>query len=162
MKTNSLFSFLTMIIILIMSSCTQDKVITNEDSLTSEDIQWKPSDGIAQFIPSEYKDNIRAEDIEYAERILRNPKEELLSARGNQIHLAAGSVNALAAAIASAGNGDVIVLDPGDHFESGTIYINKSVNIWGDHANYISSGVAVPSDFSHFTSAIYISAPGCI
>lgn len=162
MKTRHLFCLLLLSTGMIYTSCTRDQVISADQPISeAEAIQWKPADGIARFIPQEYKDNILAEDLAFAERLLLNPKEEDLAARGQEIHIAAGSSNALAAAIASAGHGDVIVLDPGDHFETGTVYIDKTISLMGYGANYISSGVVYASDFN-VKSALHVTAKGCI
>jgi hypothetical protein len=160
MKTKTVYYPLVLAVIIAMGSCTHEQVILQNDAAT-EELQWKPEDGIAKFIPVEYKDNIRPKDLERAERLLRNPKEEVLTTRGREIHLASGSTNALKAAIASAGDGDVIILDPGDHYESGTVYVDKSINIQGYGANYISSGITESNDYI-FKSAIHITPAGCI
>ncbi|MBK7373985.1 MAG: hypothetical protein IPJ09_21710 [Saprospiraceae bacterium] len=162
MKTRHLFCLLLLSTGMIYTSCTRDQVISADQPISeAEAIQWKPADGIARFIPQEYKDNILAEDLAFAERLLLNPKEEDLAARGQEIHIAAGSSNSLASAIASAGHGDVIVLDPGDHFETGTVYIDKTISLMGYGANYISSGVVFGPNFNS-TSAIHVTKNGCI
>ena len=162
MKTKNFIYLLLFATMIVVVSCTRDQAIQDQAAVsTSEELQWNPADGIAKYIPKEYKDNIRAEDITRIEKLLRNPKEEVLTSRGNEIHLAAGSTNKLAAAIAAASSGDVIVLDQGDHFESGTITIDKSINIIGYNANYISSGIKSVPDHN-FKSAIHITTKGSI
>ncbi|MEO5581416.1 MAG: NosD domain-containing protein [Saprospiraceae bacterium] len=161
MKKPSFIYVIVVTLTIVMISCTHDSIIIEETSTNADELQWKPSDGIAQFIPQEYKDNIRAEDIEYAERILRNPKEEVLSTRGNQIVIPAGSSNALAGAIASAGAGDVIILAAGNHTQNGTVVINKSVNIIGVGANLIFSGTGF-SPTLHFSPGLHIIDKGCV
>ncbi|MEP7321868.1 MAG: right-handed parallel beta-helix repeat-containing protein [Saprospiraceae bacterium] len=159
MKKPNFIYVIAFTLTIVMIACTHDQIITEETS--TDELQWKPSDGIAQFIPSEYKDNIRAEDIEYAERILLNSREKTLESRGNQIVIPAGSSNALTGAIASAEDGDVIILEPGDHTQSGTVVINKYVSIIGYGANLIFSGTSF-SPTLHISPGLHITDKGWV
>ncbi len=141
-------------------SCTHDSV-QKEILHTDEIVHWKPSDGITKYLPSEMLAKFKPEAIEFTERFLINPNERGLTARRNEIHIAAGSSNALTGAIASAGNGDVIVLDPGIHKQQGTVVINKTVYIEGYGATLEFSGVGFPQDLK-IAPGIHIKPNGCI
>jgi len=55
-----------------------------------------------------------------------------LLASGSVVEVPAGSVDALADAIASAGSGGVVLLKSGEHHESGTVEVNHTVSIVGE------------------------------
>ncbi len=153
MKTQFKLSLLLSALLLI-AACTHDPAITDESPTASSEIkQWKPSDGLKKFIPQEYLANIRAEDLSYIERELRG--EPSLEPRHQEIHIAAGTTNKLAAAIAAAQYGDVIVLDPGDHFETGTVVIDRPVAIVGYGANLIFSNTPLPTTSNNFLAGLH-------
>lgn len=126
----------------LIQACTQDTVAPEETTVQTTEIKtWNPKEGIRKFIPPAYLSNIRAEDLEFVENELKGIKP--MESRGNDIFIPAGSSNALAAAIASAQSGDVIVLGRGDHTQDGTITISKCVHIRGAGANLIFKNAAI-------------------
>jgi len=58
---------------------------------------------------------------------------------GKTVMLEKGSVDGLAAAIAAAGSGGTVVVQPGNHFESRTVYITAPVTILGKRGAVIQS-----------------------
>ncbi|MEP7269715.1 MAG: right-handed parallel beta-helix repeat-containing protein [Saprospiraceae bacterium] len=146
----------------LVQSCTHDDLNTSSTTPQAEEVKtWKPEDGIRKFIPQEYLGNVRVQDLDFIERFLKNPMEEGLSSRSNEIHIPAGSINALSTALTTSNNGDVIILDPGSHTESGTITLDKSISLIGYGATVTFSGTSVDA-LSHFAPAIHVKERGCI
>jgi hypothetical protein len=155
MKTIKLITSLC--ILLALSSCKQDLLTdfaTNENADSQEMIKWNPAEGIKRWIPKEYADNIPAAELAYTESLLRNEKP--LEIRRSEIRIPGGTTNKLAAAIAQATNGEVIVLERGDHFETGTVTIAKGVTIEGYGANLIFSNTAHDPTFTNHPAALHI------
>ncbi len=147
--------------IVLMTQCTRDLVLTPPvtEPEINEAMAWTPDQGIINFLSDDFKENAILEDLEFIDRILKNPKAEELRSRGVETHIPAGSNNALAAAIASAGVDDVIIVDAGDHTETGTVVINKKVKIYGQKgARVIFSNTA--AGITNFTPAFYIPSQG--
>ena len=143
---------------LLMTQCTRDLVLTPlaTEPEINEALAWTPDQGILKFLSDEDKQNAVAEDLESIDRMLKNPKAEDLRSRGAETHIPAGSNNALAAAIAAAGADDVIILDAGDHTETGTVVVNKKVKIYGEKgANLIFSNTP-SSPIANFSPAFHI------
>lgn len=132
---------LLVLTLMVIHSCTHDSILDEPTIPVSQDtVNWKPEDGIRKFIPQQYLSHFSAKEIEYDESLLRG--DDKLELRGNQILIPAGSIDALAGAIASAGPGDVIVLESGKHTQNGTVTIDKSVSITGYDATLHFTGTA--------------------
>jgi len=162
MKQKMYFFLLAISSVLLLAHCTRDLVLTPPDPVNEEveALSWTPDQGILKFLSDEDKQNAVAEDLEFIDRILKNPKAEDLRSRGAETHIPAGSNNALAAAIAAAGVDDVIILDAGDHKETETVVINKKVQIKGAAgANLIFSNIPASLDYV-FKTAIHITSEG--
>lgn len=157
MKRKIYFLIMAFSTILLLNRCTRDSVLAPavEEKVINEALLWTPDQGMSAFLSPEFMANAIPEDIEFIDRILKNPKAEDLGPRGVETHVPAGSHNALAAAIAAAGVDDVIVIDAGNHTESGTVVINKKVKIYGEKgANLIFSNV--PFALANPSPAFYI------
>lgn len=143
MKMKALYFFSLFCALVVFSNCNRDQDLAGSPEETLNEAQaWKPSEGMSPFLESETRARIPAEDLEFVDRILKNPNADILRSRGAEVHIPAGSVNALPGAIAAASAGDVIILDAGDHMEMGNILINKPVTLMGEKGtNLIFSGV---------------------
>jgi len=161
MKKKLRFFIMGLSTLLLLSYCTRDNVDTPPETAAEENeaLSWTPDQGIIKFLSDDFKEKAVTEDLEFIDRILKNPKAEDLRARGVETHIPAGSNNALAAAIAAAGVDEVIILDAGDHTETGTVVINKKVKIYGQKgARVIFSNTA--AGITNFTPAFYIPTQG--
>jgi hypothetical protein len=151
MKAQNRILFALLAILLVIS-CTRDIQSPDAEQATSEIKEWKPSDGLQPYIPKEYLKNIRAEDLAFIENELLG--QNSLEQRRSERRIPNGSMNALAAAIEAAQYGEVIVLEPGDHYQTGTLNISKVVHIEGCAANLIFSNTPYQSN-SNFAPAIH-------
>lgn len=143
--------------VVIFSNCNQDQDLAEAtDGGLNEASAWKPSDGMSPYLSAETRAQMPAEDLEFVDRILRNPNEDILRSRGAEVHIPAGSVDALQDAIDAANPGDVIVLDAGDHMESGPIVIDKSISIEGQIGTNLIFSNLLPA--ATLTAAIHIKA----
>ncbi|HNR07012.1 MAG TPA: right-handed parallel beta-helix repeat-containing protein [Saprospiraceae bacterium] len=155
MKALSLFALISLV--LVFTNCNRDQDLTLVPDDPSQAAQaWTPSEGMSPFLSAETRAQMPAEDLEFVDRILKNPSEDMLRSRGAEVHIPAGSVNALQAAIDAANPGDVIVLDAGDHSESGSIKINKPVTLMGETGTKLIFSNLLPG--ATFTSAIQVVA----
>lgn len=147
--------------VVIFSNCNQDQDLAEAtDGGLNEASAWKPSDGMSPYLSAETRAQMPAEDLEFVDRILRNPNEDILRSRGAEVHIPAGSVDALQDAIDAANPGDVIVLEAGDHMESGPIVIGKTVSLIGEKSsNLIFSNIPSTNGLS-FNAAIQINETG--
>jgi len=150
-------------ILWIINSCTPDKIVIDPSTFQNEEIlTWKSNDGLRNFLPADFIATYDPGELEKIEIVLRDEKP--LEQRRTEVHLAAGTTNQLAGAIASADPSTVIVLDAGDHFETGTVLINKSVIIEGYGANLIFSNVPGITDATQLVwnikSGIHINEGG--
>ncbi|MEP7269716.1 MAG: right-handed parallel beta-helix repeat-containing protein [Saprospiraceae bacterium] len=156
-----LFAFLQ-----IQSCTTEDIQTASSNNKFEEVVSWKPGDGIRKFIPQEYLQSFKQDEFKAIENLMQNPYDEGLISRSAPIHIAAGTTDKLNAAIAASENGDVIILDPGDHFETGTVWITKSLTITGYGANLIFSNTPAFTSSTvlpwTFKAAMYINKSGCI
>jgi hypothetical protein len=145
---------------LVINACSPDAILNDSGNKQTEElVHWKPADGIRKWIPTEYLSNIREQDLSFLEKEMKGEKS--MEQRRNEIHVVANSMNALAGAIASSQPGDVIVLDPGDHFETGTVVVNKSVTIEGYSANLVFSNTPFTPDFiTNIAPAFHIKSGG--
>ncbi len=157
MKMKALYLFILFCLVLVFSNCNRDQDLAESPEETLNEAQaWKPSDGMSPFLEAETRAQMPAEDLEFVDRILKNPNEDILRSRGAEIHIPAGSTDALQDAIDAANPGDVIVLDEGDHMESGTLLINKPVTLIGEKGSkLIFNDVPASTDYL-FKSAIHI------
>ena len=69
-----------------------------------------------------------------------------LTAKHHPVVLPAGSVDALAAAIAAAGNNGMVILETGDHTENGTVTVTSTVKIVGQTGAVLKSGLSFSND----------------
>lgn len=89
------------------------------------------------------------------------PSEEGLSSR-SAVYVPAGSMNAVQDAIAEAGPNGKVILESGNHYESGTITITQKVTLRGEDGAKLYVDVAGPGDAFPFPTtnvldpAIYI------
>ena len=110
MKKRTLF--LTVISLFLLHSCTKE-VTPKESKLTlKEKLIQQANDRIAEAELS----------LQQVEAEIRSP---------NTVIVPAGSVDALAAAIAAAGNNGKVILATGNHHESNTVMIEHTVHIKG-------------------------------
>jgi nitrous oxidase accessory protein NosD len=75
---------------------------------------------------------------------------------GGVIHLPAGSVDGLAAAVAAAGPGGIVVVEAGSHVENATVLIDQRVAIFGEDGAVIASGVNSTTVASVLEPAIHV------
>ncbi len=84
-------------------------------------------------------------------------------ASGPVVEIPAGSVNALADAIAEAGEGGVVLLKSGQHHESGTVEINYKVSIVGETGATLISDTHPATTTGIMKPALFIhNAPGVV
>jgi len=104
--------------------------------------------GCTDTLPVETGGSIVAESGAEGNNAAEKTLDELLSS-GTVVEVPAGSVDALADAIASAGSGGVVLLKSGLHHESGTVEINHTVTLVGE------TGATLISDTTpEFTTGI--------
>lgn len=98
------------------------------------------------------------EALEKAEARLTEAQEALenedIETRGNTVILEDGSTDGLAAAIAEAGYNGTVIVESGDHWESGTVEITHRVTIQGEPGATLYVDVSGPG-FQH-DPALYI------
>lgn len=157
MKMKALYLFTVFCSVVIFSNCNRDQDLAESpEASLNEALAWKPSEGMSPFLSAETRAQMPAEDLEFVDRILKNPNEDFLRSRGAEVHIPAGSTDALQDAIDAANPGDVIVLDAGDHLESGTIVIGKSISLEGEKGTNLIFSNLLPG--ASFTSAIHVVA----
>jgi parallel beta-helix repeat protein len=69
------------------------------------------------------------------------------SSAGQRVELAAGSIDGLAAAIASAGANGTVIVKTGTHTESGTVLIGNPINIIGEPGSILQCGTSPSPPF---------------
>ncbi len=137
--------------LLIFASCTKEKSPADADLKTD-------NSGIPADIQALVNQRMTQLNYDY-----EHPKmlEDGVSDR-SEVHVPAGSVNQLQAAINSAGPNGKVVVESGDHWESGTVTITQMVRLFGEEGANIYFNVSGPGSGFPFTimnvldPAIYI------
>jgi len=161
MKMKALSVFILISLVLVFTNCNRDHDLAESPDVTlNEATAWKPSDGMSPFLSAETRAQMPAEDLEFVDRILRNPNEDILRTRGAEVHIPAGSTDVLQDVIDAAYPGDVIVLDAGDHMESGQLSINKPISLFGEAGAILTFGNVPGSADFNFIAAIQINEGG--
>ncbi len=137
MRNTYLFSLL---LLFLLTACT-------EDSFTPVDEAAVPADVI---------ELIRQDESTATAEL--SAHEAALGTKSFTTIIPAGSSNALAAAIAAAPRNGVIRLEGGDHTQSGTLVVDKPVNIVGEKgARLLFSGIApFPTGAAGIVPAIHV------
>jgi len=105
-----------------------------------------PPDGLPASVEALDLPGMPTYDAEALARELNEPAYDVSLRDGHVVEVPAGSSDALAAAIAEAGEGGTVVLLAGEHYESQPVLIEQSVKIVGeDGARLISTGTQ-PTD----------------
>ncbi len=105
-------------------------------------------------------------ELDRLERLAAEPDQGLskYAAHAQRVFVPAGSVDALSAAIAQAGDGGVVVLRTGVHHESGTVLVDRRVTVIGEKNAVVVSGAGLPSAAIPFptTPAFHMTADGSV
>lgn len=107
---------------------------------------------------------IDTSELDRLEKLAAQPDGgvESFASHARRVNVPAGSVDAIEAAIAQAGDGGVVVLKRGVHTEHGTVTVDRRVAILGEPNTIVVSGAGLPSTAIPFptTPAFHITADG--
>ena len=118
--------------LLSLIACTKEPITQIQQPLQITEL--RTADEVLQFAQQEMPEAFPPEEIARIKSLLND--EDMLEFRsGNTVTVPAGSVDALADAIAEAGEGGTVVLEAGTHTESAQLIIDSKVRIKGEEGS---------------------------
>jgi len=141
----------------LLFSCTQEQLdvapaSTPTHTFSSIDLD----EGVSKWLNDEQQARFsEAELVELDALLMRDELPNEVENR-SVVEVPADSENALAAAIAEAGEGGMVVLKAGNHFESSTVNINQRVTIRGEKGAVLISDVKPLSQVGFVQAALHI------
>ncbi len=140
------FIIYSLFLIIIMWGCVQDDTIQITPEIAKLTDKWAPD--VEQQLMQEL-------------RHMENAINEPAPRAGRIVTVPAGSVDALALAIAQAGEGGLVFLRAGEHRESGTVTITQRVRILGEKGAVLISETQPFPTVNFIQPAIHVlNAPG--
>ena len=142
-------NFLTILVTILILSCQKEPTTPTPES--------QPQDPQLAQIETEVNAALAELENDY-----KTPPHYYGSTSRGTVHLPAGSMNGLATAIAQAGVNGKVIVEKGDHWESGTVTITHRVTIQGEDGARLYFNVAGPGSSFPFPTinvlhpAIYI------
>ncbi|MEM9884934.1 MAG: NosD domain-containing protein [Bacteroidota bacterium] len=148
--------FLAIAMPLFIFSCTQEKleVIPESSTYTFSDIDL--SKGVSKWLNEEQQAQFSAAELAELDALLSDGQLPNDIENRTTVEVPAGSEDALAAAIAEAGEGGMVVLKAGDHFESATVDINQRITIRGERGAVLISDVKPLGQVGFVQAALHI------
>lgn len=117
--------------LLVLASCTEFKSkapTTLAPDISAPDL----SNGVSDLLSDEETAVFNEEDLKEIDELTRNPENFINFRSGTTVTVPAESSDALAEAIAEAGDGGTVILASGNHYESGTVVVSHQVQIKGE------------------------------
>lgn len=118
-------------VILILPSCTTEFISEEKPTLAPDISVPDLSNGVSDLLSDEEAAVFNEEDLKEIDELTMNP-EGTIDFRGETVTVPAESSDALADAIAEAGEGGTVILASGNHYESATVTIGHQVQIKGE------------------------------
>lgn len=151
-------SILLLALAIFLSQCTSESLnvapeLTTNYQFSTIDL----NEGVSKWLPEEAKTRFsEAELIELDNLLAYGTLPDELESR-TVVELPADSEDALADAIAEAGEGGTVILKAGNHFESQTVLINQRVFIQGEEGAFLISDVLPAEQVGFVQPALHIS-----
>lgn len=149
---NSKHLFFIALLLVLLASCTQLEVDPLEPKVTDDLSPVSLENGVSPLLTPEQLKRFEVAELNELDRFLMNPDDDLDFRNGNVVRIPAGSQAALATAIDEAPAGGTVVLEPGQHFESGTVFVTKKIRISGEKGAVLISN-SVPMDVAGYVQA---------
>lgn len=149
---NSKHLFFIALLLVLLASCTQLEVDPLEPKVTDDLSPVSLENGVSPLLTPEQLKRFEVAELNELDRFLMNPDDDLDFRNGNVVRIPAGSQDALATAIDEAPAGGTVVLEPGQHFESGTVFVTKKIRISGEKGAVLISN-SVPMDVAGYVQA---------
>lgn len=148
--------FLAIPMAFLIWSCAQEalKVTTETTAYTFSDIDL--SEGISKWLKEEHRSRFAKEELAELDALVAEGQLPNTLESRSVVEVPAESQDALAAAIAAAGEGGMVVLKAGNHFESGTVEINQRVTIRGEKGAILIADVRPLSQVGFVQPALHI------
>lgn len=115
----------------LLTNCTEfssEEELTATINITATDL----SNGVSPLLTDEAAALFTTEDLKEIDELTRFPENAIDFRDGTTVTVPAGSNDALADAIAEAGDGGTVILESGMHYESGTVVVDQRVHIKGE------------------------------
>ncbi|MEM0992762.1 MAG: hypothetical protein AAGI49_06975 [Bacteroidota bacterium] len=148
--------FLAIPMALLLFSCTPEKldVIPESTAYTFSDIDL--SQGVSKWLDEAQQSRFSTAELAELDALLSDGQLPNAVESRTTVEVPAESEDALAAAIAEAGEGGMVVLKAGNHFESATVDINQRVTIRGEKGAILISDVKPLGQVGFVQAALHI------